>query len=174
MGAVLEQNHSSEYRVRSIIQKANARLKFLYRKQVFLNLKTKKLLVMSLFQCHFDYACSFWYPGLSQSLRNKLQITQNKVIRFVLKLGLRSHIGSNVFRSLGWLPVSKTVDQIVLNHLFKIKSRNSLDYMTEHFVSRSSVHSYETMLRKNGCFSLPKVKGFGKKSSAYRGCTLWN
>ena len=45
------------------VQKANARLKFLYRKQNFLNLHTKKLLVMSLIQCHFDYACSFWYPG---------------------------------------------------------------------------------------------------------------
>ena len=45
----------------SVIQKANARLKFLYRKRKLLNLTTKKLLVMSLIQCHFDYACSFWY-----------------------------------------------------------------------------------------------------------------
>lgn len=174
LGAVLEQSLSGENMVRSIIQKANARLKFLYRKQRFLNFKTKKLLVMSLIQCHFDYACSFWYPGLTQLLRNKLQITQNKVIRFVLKLGPMSHIGPDVFRSLGWLPVSKRVDQIVLNHVFKIKSGNSPDYMTEHFVPRSSVHSYGTRFRENGCFSLPKVKGFGKKTFAYRGCTLWN
>ena len=34
--------------VKSIVQKANARLKFLYRKQNFLNLHSKKYLVMSL------------------------------------------------------------------------------------------------------------------------------
>ena len=70
--------------VKSIIQKANARLKFLYRKQRYLNLHIKKLLVASSMQCHFDYACSFWYPGLSQLLQNRRQTTQNKVIRFVL------------------------------------------------------------------------------------------
>ena len=67
------------------IQKANALLKFLYRKQNFLNLHSKKLLVMSLIKCHFDYyACSFWYPGLSKFLRERLQATKN-MVRFVLK-----------------------------------------------------------------------------------------
>ena len=36
------------------------------------------------------------------------------------------------------------------------------------------VHSYSTRFRENGCFSLPKVKSFGKKSFAYRGCMVWN
>ena len=106
----------------SVIQKANARLKFLYRMRKFLNLTTKKLLVMSLIQCHFDYACSFWYPGLSKFLKNKLKVTQNKIIRFVLNMDSRAHVGSEVFKSLGWLPVSKRVDQIILNHVFKVKN----------------------------------------------------
>ena len=46
--------------------------------------------------------------------------------------------------------------------------------MTEHFVLRSTVHSYGTRFRENGYFSLPKVKGFGKKTFAFRGCKLWN
>ena len=29
-------------------------------------LTTKKLSMISLIQCHFDYACSFWYHGLSE------------------------------------------------------------------------------------------------------------
>ena len=102
LGVVFEQFLSGESMVNLIIQKANARLKFLIRKQKFLNLHSKKLLVISLIQCHFDYAYSFWYPGLSQLLRNRLQVTQNKMIRFVLKLIPRSHIGSYEFKSLGW------------------------------------------------------------------------
>ena len=174
LGTTLEQCLSGESMVKSIKQKANARLKFLYRKQNFLNLHTEKLLVLSLIQCHFDYACSFWYPGLTQFLRNRLQTTKNKIIRFVLKMGPRSQIGQDVFKAVGWLPVSKRVDQIILNHFFKIKSGTSPDYMTEQFTLASSVHSYSTRFRENGCFSLPKVKSFGRKSFAYRGCMVWN
>ena len=50
LGAVLDQCMSGENMVTSIIQKANARLKFLYRKQRFFNFETKKLLVMSICQ----------------------------------------------------------------------------------------------------------------------------
>ena len=46
--------------------------------------------------------------------------------------------------------------------------------MTEQFTPASSVHSYNTRFRENGCFSLPKVKSFGKKSFAYRGCMVRN
>ena len=119
---------------------------------------------MSLFQCHFDHTCSFWYPGLTQFLfKIILQITQNKVIRFVFNLDPKSHLCPDELRSLGWLPVSKRVDQVVLNHVFKINSKTSPDYMTEHFVPASAVHSYGTRFRENGCFSLPKVKDLVKR-----------
>ena len=85
-----------------------------------------------------------------------------------------AHIGYDVFKSFGWLPVSQRVDQIILKHVYKIKSGTSPVYMKEHFVPTSSVHSYSTRFRKNGCFSLPKVKSFEKKSFVYRGCILWN
>ena len=65
-----------------------------------------------------------------------------------MKLDPRSHIGSNEFKFLGWLPVSRRVDQIVLNYVFKIKSGKSADYMIEHFVPVTSVHSYGTRFRK--------------------------
>ena len=131
---------------------------------------------MSFIQCHFDYACSFWYQGLSQLLRNRLQVTKNKMIRFVLKLDPGYHIGSDIFKSLGWLPVSKRVDQIILNHIFRNKSGTSPDYMGEHFIPASSVHNYSTLsrFRENGNFLYPKVKGFGRKSFAFTGCSLWN
>ena len=73
---------------------------------------------MSLIQCHFDYACSVWYPGLSKVLKNKLQVTQNKIVRFILNMDSRAHVGTEVFKSLGWLPVSKRVDQILFEPCF--------------------------------------------------------
>ena len=138
---------------------------------------------MSLIQCHFDYAGSFWYPGLSKFLRERLQVTQNKMVRFVLKLDPKSHVGSEEFKSLGWLPVSKRLDQVILNHIFRIRSGTSPEYMGERFTLASSIHNYSTRFRENGCYLLPKVKrfgkkikvkSFGKKSFAFTGCTLWN
>ena len=174
LGAILDQTLSRESMVNSILQRANARLKFLYRKQTFLNFRTKKLLVMSLIQCHFDYACSYQYMGISKLLKNRLQVTQNKIIRFVLKMDPMSHVGANEFKSIGWLPVSRRVDQIILNHVFKIKSGQSAQYMAENFIQASSLHSYGTRFRESGNFSIPKVKSFGKKSFVYNGCILWN
>ena len=96
---------------------------------------------MSLIKGLFDYA-SFWYLGLSQLLRNRLQTIQNKIIRFVLKMCPQSHIGQGVFKTVGWLPVSKRVDQIIFNHVLKIKSDLSPVYKIEQFVPASSVHTY--------------------------------
>ena len=95
-----------------------------------MHLHTKKFLVMLSMQWHFDYACSFWYPGLNEFLRNRLQPSQNQTIRFVLRMGPRSQIGQDVFKAVGWLPVSKRVNQIILYHAFKLKSGPSSENMT--------------------------------------------
>jgi hypothetical protein len=41
---------------------------------------------MSLIQCNFDYATSARFYGLTQGLKNKLHISQNKLIRFMLNM----------------------------------------------------------------------------------------
>ena len=129
---------------------------------------------MALIQCHFDYACSVWYHSLTQALKNKLQTTQNKIIRFVLDLDSRSHIGQHHFKSLNWLPVHKRVNQIILCHVFKIKHGIAPDYLSDQFTPQESVHSHNTRLCRKGAFAVPKVKGFGLKSFFYLGISLWN
>ena len=62
----------------------------------------------------------YWHPGLSRVLKNKLHATQNKIIRFVLNMDSRAHGCSDVFKSIGWLPASKRVDQIILNHALRL------------------------------------------------------
>ena len=69
------------------------------------------------------------HAHLGIRVKNKLQVTQNKIVRFVLNMDSRARVGSEVSKYLGWLPVSKRVDQIILNHVFKVKSGQSPDYM---------------------------------------------
>ena len=92
----MDQPLSGESMVNSILQKANARLKFLYRKQIFFNFHTKKHLVMPLIQCHFDYTCSFWYMGISKLLKNRLQVTQNRIIKFFFKMDPKAHVWNDL------------------------------------------------------------------------------
>ena len=174
LGATLDQNLSCESMASSVINKANARLKFLYRKRHFLTEHTKKLLVSALIQCHFDYTCSFWYNGLTKHWKSKLQVTQNKLVRFVLNLDHRAHIEHSHFKQLNWLPVKDRVSQIILCHVFKLRHGLSPNYMVEHFIPQDSIHSYSTRFSKEGCYSIPKVGSSGAKTFAHAGCHLWN
>ena len=106
--------------------------------------------------------------------KHKLQTIQNKLLRFILNLDARSHIGPEHFISLNWLPVSKRVDQIILTQVFKIVAGTAPDYMGEHFTSSKTIHCHNTRFSEKGSFAVPKVNGFGIKSFAYMGCTLWN
>ena len=133
LGAILAQTLSGESMVSSILQRANAILKFLYWKQNFLNFHTKHFFSHVPHTMPFRLRLFLLVYGNIKIAKNRLQITQNKIIRFVLKMDPRSHVGANEFKSIGWLPVSRRVDQIILNHVFKIKYRQSVHYMAENF-----------------------------------------
>ena len=60
-----------------------------------LNLEVRKTLCTALIQCSFDYSCCSWYPGINETFKKKLQVMQNKMVRFILKLDSRAHIGND-------------------------------------------------------------------------------
>ena len=94
-----------KYIAESIFKKGNSKLKFPWRQAKYLKRNSRKLLATYLILCHFDYACSAWFEGLQVNLQNKLQILQNKTMRFVLGYPPRSHIGIEEFTLLHWIPV---------------------------------------------------------------------
>ena len=89
-----EANLHEEFTVMKCLWKTTLNLQFLYRQNQFLNPKLCGLLSNSLIQSHFDYASTSWYPLVSQKLSRKIQATQNKCIRFCLKLNSKQHIGA--------------------------------------------------------------------------------
>ena len=100
LGATIDQTLSFEPKARSVLSKVNGRLRFLFRKAKFLSFHTKKLLAMSIIQCHVDYASTIWFSSITQSIRDKFQTTQNKIIRFVLNLDPNSRIENEHFSKL--------------------------------------------------------------------------
>jgi len=158
LGIDLDQSLSGLKIVQNIIKKTNSRLKFLYRQANFLNLKSRKILCSALILCHFDYSCSSWYSGITQTLKNKLQVAQNKTVRFILEMEPRSHIGQAELDSLHMLNVNSRVKQLRLNHVFKIFSNSSPDYLSHKFIKISSVNNHQTRGSIHN-FQIPRVNG---------------
>ena len=65
LGLKIGQDLSGDSIVDDIVSKCSARLKFFYRHQGSLNLKSRKTLVSALVQCYFDYSVSSWFYGLT-------------------------------------------------------------------------------------------------------------
>ena len=116
-----------------VIEKINSRLKFLYRKDWFLDFPLHRLLCNALIQPRFDYACTVWYPQLTEKLRDKLQVTQNKCIRFCLELQCRVLISNEHFQKLNWLPINQRFKQCATSTIFKFVQNKCSAYMNEVF-----------------------------------------
>ena len=171
LGIELDQNLSGDCVAKSAISKIDKKLKFLYRNTKSFDLKTKRLLVSALIQCHFDYACSSWYSGISKYCKSKLQIMQNKSIRYMLNLSPRSHIGIQEFKKVDMLPVELRVKQLKLNHIFNVVHNSAPNYLSISFIRDQ--HSINTRSGRNAAV-IPAVKSHGITSFVYTASKAWN
>ena len=78
---MLDQTMFGETLARSVINKINNKLIFV-----------RRLLCSALIHPHFDYPGSAWYPNLNTKLKNRIQTSQNKCIRFCLHLDKTTYI----------------------------------------------------------------------------------
>ena len=148
--------------ITKIISKGNNKIKFLYRNANNLDKQTKMLLTSALIQCHFDYGSSMWYMVTTCRMKKKLQITQNKIVRFILGLPPKSHIGVTEFSSACMLPVPLRVDQLKLNHMYNIVNGIFPHYRRGE-VSMAGNHGHNTRSGYRACF-VPRVNSFAIKS----------
>ena len=164
LGLQLDEELSGESIVKEITKKVNSRLRFLYRYKDYLNTESRKTLCTALIQCHFDYSCSSWFPGINKGLSDKLQVLQNRMIRFILNLHCRHHIGHKELKEAGFLKVSERVKQLKLGHIFRIRNKTCPSYMNTNFkllnenTNRSSTRSYQFN------FFLPSTGSQGTKT----------
>ncbi len=92
-------------------------------------LKKKKKLCQSLVQSHLEYAISSWYTAMKA--KKKLQILQNKMIRFMLDLGPRTHITEEHTKELNMLKIPNRAKQLRLNAAHKIFYNKAPSYLNE-------------------------------------------
>ena len=173
LGVTLDETLKGESIAKDIIKKAGARLRFLYRQAGNLNLSTRKTLCNALIMCHYDYSCSSWYSSLSQHFKNRLQTMQNKIVRFILNLGPRTHIGQKERSKVGMLSVHDRVVQLKLNQIFKVFHELAPDYLRENFIRINQLHTYSTRDSPYN-FVVPRSHSNISCSFFYTGIRHWN
>ena len=97
LGVVLDQALKSSCIIDKLVSKSINKFNFLYRSTKGFNWQMKRMIVLAMVQCHYDYACTMWFSRISISAKNRLHILQNKVIRFVVGIPPRTHLGCSVF-----------------------------------------------------------------------------
>ena len=133
----------------------------------------RRLLCNSLIQSHFDYACSTWYPKLNKRLKSRLQILQNKCIRFCLSLNNRAQIGRNEFEQINWMPVNDRFKQIISSMSLKFCNNTSPPYMNDVFelAGQPNTTTRASLLRLNQPL---RRTNHGQNNISYIAPIIWN
>ncbi len=121
---------------------------------------------------HLDYAISSWYAAMTQKAKNKLQILQNKMIRFTLDLGPRTHITEEHTKELNILRISNRVKQLRLNTAHKIFYNKAPSYLNTHF-RRTRARAQSTR-RSEWNFTVPKIKEAEGNTFYFNAIKDWN
>ena len=136
-----------------------------------LKFPARKILCSALIQCHFDYSCSSWFPGINKGLRVKLQVAQNRIIRFILNSNNRAHIGQKELDKTGFLSVAKRVTQLKLGQVFKINNGSSPQYLNQHFNRLNEGNERIATRGKAHNFHIPRID---TNTFAYTAIKDWN
>ena len=127
----------------------------------------------ALIQPHFDYASSGWYPNLTQKMKNKIQIMQNKCIRYCLQLDKMTHISKNEFETLNWLPVKDRFNQSINSIVFKYFTKQCPSYLNEVF-ELSSPNNLRTRNRYLKLICLFQKTNMGQNALSFIDPSIWN
>ena len=172
LGCILDETMSGEPMAYKTIKKINSTLDYLFRKNHFLTPRLRRLLCNALIQPQFDYGCAAWYPNLNKKMKNKIQTTQNKCVRFCLNLDKTAHISQNEFEKLNWLPISNRINQWVLSTTFKFVNNIGPNYLNEVF--RWAAESNRTLRNDHRKLKHPFRKtSAGQNSLSVLGPSKW-
>lgn len=125
-----------------------------------------------LIQCHFDYTTSSWYLSLNKALKQKLHTSQNKLIRVVLRLNHRSHMGMAQFQQLQWLPVEARARQIQFTIVHSILNNRAPTYCNNYF--KRIAHGHNTGASRGNVALYKHRTKTGGESFIYASAVEWN
>ena len=177
LGVVLDANLSGTDHVTSLIKKCVGRIAFLYRNSYLLDFNCRRILCSALIQPYFDYCCSSWYSGLTGRLRDRLDVLQRRMVRYIFSYGPRHHVGSGDIKALSWLLVKdrvrcfKLVHEVV--HVHKVVHKRAPSYLAKRFLPVQGTHVHNTRSSSFN-FRISKELSDSQSSFSYTAIKEWN
>ncbi len=92
------------------------------------------------------------YAAMTRRAKNKLQIVQNKMVRFILHLQPRTHLMVDHMTELNLLRVSERAKQLRLNTTQKIYYNQAPQYLPTNFKKLGTGHNIQETARYNSGF----------------------
>ena len=173
LGVRLDCNMSGEPHAKELIAKCNGRVSFLFRYSSLLNTNTRRILCSSLVQPLLDYCSSPWYSGFPSRLREKNDVIQRRMVRFVFSYISRQHVDSHDFKKLSWMRLSDRVNYFKLLHVFKLRNRLAPVYLSRRFTLVEQEHEYNTHGRGRN-FAITSNISDSLATFSYTAAILWN
>ena len=173
LGVRLDCNMSGEPHAIALITKCNSRVSFLFRYSSLLDNNTRRILCSALVQPLLDYCCSSWYSGLSRSLRERIDVIQRRMVRFIFSYDSRQHVDSRDLRRLFWMSIPERVSYFKLLHVFKIRNNLAPDYLSKRFTLVEQTHQHNTRGRRFN-FSISSSISESLLTFSYTAAILWN
>ena len=151
MSCVSDQVISEESIALKVIEEFDSRLKSLYRTNKSLTPLLYRTKWSYHIQPHFDYVPSIWYPSITQKVRNRIRIMQNKRVQYCLQQDIMPHI-TNVW--ITW--VQMNVKQL---YLVLIVSCYQTQNLPPRYNDQCKVYSLmvSLMIWSNSTLSLKEV-----------------
>ena len=173
LGVKLDEHLSFKAHANDVINRCAGRISFLYRNAALLNFNSRKILCTSLIQPYLDYCSSTWYSSLTLCLRNRLDVLQRRMVRFILSKEARDHVGSGELRHLSWLSIPDRVRYFKLVQVSKIRLGKSPPYLSKNIFRITGRHSHNTR-RSSHDYFVSKDLAFSSASFAYTAVRHWN
>ena len=173
LGVMLDGNLNGSAHASKLMQVCAGRLAFLYRNSSLLDVKCRQILCTSLIQPYIDYCCSSWFSSLSVALRERLNVLQRKMVRFIHGMDYRGHVDLKNLRELNWLSIPDRVQYFKLLHLFRIRNKTAPKYLRTNFTSISDVHDHGTRGSRYN-FRISKEMALSPKTFAFTAIKQWN
>ena len=169
----LDETLSGSEQAVTVVKKATGRLAFLYRNASLLDQNCRKLLCMALIQPYFDYCSSCWYSGLTARLRERLDVLQRRMVRFIFSYNPRHHVGSGDVKALSWLFVRDRVRYFKVVHVHKVVTGRAPEYLVKRFVPVQTTHTHNTRSSSYD-FHISKEISRSPSSFSYTATKEWN
>ena len=140
----------------------------------YLDKSSLLMLYRTLVETHFRY-CNIIWGQCNETLRDKLQVLQNKVARIITKVKYEDADHLRLICQLGSLTVRNLIRLDM--GIFMYKSQNNLlpETAGEFHLPADKIHSYQTRSAVSGNMFVPRRNlSLTQKSIAYSGAILWN